>query len=127
MKRMLFALLLTGFIATIAQAQDPFGSDPSPSDRAVEQSPELYMMMKMMERYDDPKQAVQRKAAQKAADRRSRMATQKWYGFSPSRPAVSPAFGIGYAQHWVGNGANRYQWVDNSYPVIVRVPTVLAR
>ena len=134
MKRSLLSLVLLGLAATAAQAQNPFDAAPaapglpaaqaSPSDLPSPESPEMYMMMKMWEKYDDPKEAVRRKAEQKAADRRARLASQKWYGHSQSRPMVNPAFGFSYANRWVGTGIHPYQWRSSTYPVIVRLPVV---
>lgn len=109
-------------------AQEPFtpapSSAPSPSDLRFEQTPEFYMFMKAMERYDDPRQAVRRKAEQKAAERRGRLATQKWYGYSQSRPAANPVPWMGsFAQRWVGNSGNPYHWVEY-WPTTVRIETI---
>ena len=122
MKHLLLTLVAVGLAATSVAAQDPLESGPS-ADAAAERSPEYYML-KMMERYDDPKQMIQRRAAQKAADRRGRLASQKWYGFSPSRPMVNPAYGLQGGQQWIGNGWNPHQWVHDThwYPIIIRSP-----
>ena len=124
MKRLALALTVLAF-ATPALAQDPI-SQPSPSDLQVQQDPQLYMLMKMMERYDNPKQAVHRKAEVKAAQRRGRLASQKWYGFSPLRPNASPLPWMGTsAQHWVGNGVNPHHWVGHDFPTASpRVETI---
>lgn len=135
MKRSLLSMLLLGLAASVAHGQNPFDAAPpatggqpaaqaSPSDLANPESAEMYMMMKMWEKYDDPKEAVRRKAEQKAANRRARLASQRWYGHSQSRPLVNPAFGFSYANRWIGTGINPYQWRSTAYPVIVRVPVV---
>ena len=43
------------------------------------------------ERYETARQLVQRKAALKSAQRRERIAANKAIGYSPLRPATSPA------------------------------------
>ena len=128
MKRTMLALAIvmtsTGVFAQEPFSPAPVSSSPSPSDLQFEQTPEFYMFMKMMERYDSPKQAVRRKAEQKAAERRGRLASQKWYGYSQSRPAANPLPWMStYGQQWVGNGGNPYHWVQY-WPTTVRIETV---
>lgn len=86
MKCLLPMLLLLFAFTTFAHAQDPFdGALPPlqnqpPRDDWGSQDP----------RYDTPKQAVQRKAAWKAAQRRQRLESMKRIGYSPLRPPTSP-------------------------------------
>ncbi|MCA9173887.1 MAG: hypothetical protein KDB14_05310 [Planctomycetales bacterium] len=128
MPRLFCALALMAALAAVqsAQAQEPFGGQPSPSDLQVEQNPQYYMMLKMMERYDDPHQAVRRKAEQKAAERRGRLASQKWYGYSPLRPTTNVVpWMSSYGQHWIGNGYNPDHWVGRDYaPTALLIETV---
>ena len=74
-------------------------------------TPEMWYYMQETRRYDDPKQAIRRKAEMKAAQRRDRLAALKWYGMSDSRPTASalPFYGD-YSPTWVGNSWNPYRW-----------------
>jgi len=97
------ALLIACGQTLNAQDADELGAVPvaktvSPSDRpAVEQPktappagipPEVWVYMETLKRYDDPKQAVRRKAEQRSARRRARLESQRWYGISPLRPSA---------------------------------------
>jgi len=90
---LLFLLALT----TSAQAQDPFEGvfssiqNPPVGDSWDAQEP----------RYDTPKQAVRRKAAWKAAQRRGRLENLKRIGYSPSRPPTSTLPFMGSASGWI--------------------------
>ncbi len=61
-------------------------------------------------------EAIQRKAELKAAQRQRRMATQKWFGYSNSRPSASsaPFMGI-YSPTWSGNTGSPYLWNGSTY------------
>lgn len=121
------ALALTlALLVSHASAQDPFDSpfnspgapaadvppaDTTPADApsAEERDSQLYQMMQMLDRYEDPKQAVRRKAEEKAAQRRDRLASQKWYGYSPLRPTVSAVpWTSRYGSRWVGGSSWGY-------------------
>ena len=75
-------------------------------------TPELWLYSQELRRHDDPAQAVRRRAEQRAAERGQRLAAMKWFGLSNARPQASPVPLMGvYSPAWVGNGANRYDWV----------------
>ena len=78
-------LLITFTLAVSAYAQDPF--DRSFPPRLSQRSRDI--LESQDPRYDTPKQAVRRKAAWKAAQRRQRLENMKRVGYSPSRPATS--------------------------------------
>jgi hypothetical protein len=87
---------------------------------------EMWFYSEQMRRYDDPAQAVRRKAELKAAQRLGRLNAMKWYGFSNARPqaGATPMMGI-YSPAWVGNGYDRYDWTGASWPITaVRVESV---
>jgi hypothetical protein len=102
-----------GAPATTLQAPVPAAAEfsvPNLATPAV--TPELWVYSQEMRRHDDPAQAVRRRAEQRAAERSQRLAALKWFGLSNARPQVSPIPLMGvYSPAWVGNGANRYDWV----------------
>jgi len=79
-------------------------------------TPELWVYSQEQQRHDDPAQAVRRKAEYQAEQRMARLASQKWYGYSNSRPDVNFISNPGtYSPAWVGNAWNRYGWVGSGY------------
>lgn len=89
-------LLLLGLVSS-AHGQDPFaGALPPIQQQSSHDAWEL-----QDPRYDTPKQAVRRKAAWKAAQRRERLETMKRIGYSPSRPPVSSMPFMSSPAHWV--------------------------
>jgi len=74
-------------------------------------TPEMYLYLHELKRYDDPKQAVRRKAELKTAQRNQRLAAQKWFGVSNARPMASaqPFMDL-YSPRWIGNGYNAFDW-----------------
>ena len=99
--------------ATTLEAPVPAAAEftlPNLATPAV--TPELWLYSQELRRHDDPAQAVRRRAEQRAAERGQRLAALKWFGLSNARPQVSPVPLMGvYSPTWVGNGANRYDWV----------------
>jgi hypothetical protein len=144
MKRTLFALALVSFGGSMALTQPAFAQQPGDltpmvtlsAPVAAEQdsqsltptsvTQEMWFYSEQMRRYDDPAQAVRRKAEYKAAQRLSRLNAMKWYGFSNTRPqaGATPMMGI-YSPAWIGNGYDRYDWSGASWPLTaVRVDSV---
>jgi hypothetical protein len=80
-------------------------------------TPEMWFYSQERDRYDDPAQAVRRKAELRGALRTQRIASMKWFGMSNARPqaSVTPMMGI-YSPTWVGNGFDRYDWVSAEWP-----------
>ena len=75
-------------------------------------TPELWLYSQELRRHDDPAQAVRRRAEQRADQRSQRLAAMKWFGLSNARPQASPVPIMDvYSPKWVGNGANRSDWV----------------
>src|SRR5262249_31764441 len=94
-----FAVVLT---ASPLFAQQPItpclaATDKTPSTAGlhvispgeVAATPEMWFYEQQIRRYDDPTIAFRAISAQKAAERRARLAAMKWYGFSNSRPQAS--------------------------------------
>ncbi len=86
MKCLVPTLLLLCVCATSVLAQDPFHGALPP----LQSQPARDAWEAQDPRYDTPKQAVRRKAAWKAAQRRQRLENMKRVGYSPSRPPTSP-------------------------------------
>ena len=81
-----------------------------------EMTPEMWLYMQEMNRHDDPKTAVRRKAEFRTAQRQRRIAAREWFGYSNARPTVNPdPYMAGYSAHWSANNAMRPdQWIGNS-------------
>jgi hypothetical protein len=79
-------------------------------------TPEMWLYMQEMRRYDDPLNAVRAHAADRAAQRRARLAAQAWFGFSNTRPQASPMpFTDMYSPTWVSNSWNPYGWIGSGH------------
>lgn len=97
----LAAVILTAVLSTThAQDFSVVGQGPAadrqnrtpitlPSDSEI--TPEMWLYVQEMRRFDDPANAQRRRAEQVAGARRDRIASRKWYGVSLSRPTVSPS------------------------------------
>jgi len=124
------ALLLLGS-AAVAVAQDAveeeatFRSPGQQTNVTVTQTPEMVFYQQERERYEDPKMMVRRRAELKGQQRAERLASQKWFGISNSRPTVSCTPGIGgsYAPYWGSNSYDPNRW--RPYQPIVVVPNVM--
>lgn len=126
MKRSSMFSLACLALTQVAMAQDP---DQNARPRALEQSTgvavtpttEMWFYEQERSRYDDPQQAVRRRAELRAAQRASRLAAMEWYGMSNSRPSANatPVTGS-YAPTWTSpNTYDPNQWRPgrNSAPV----------
>ncbi len=89
----------------------------------VPATPEMWFYEQQVQRQDDPAIAFRAISAQKAADRRARMAAMKWYGFSNSRPQASIDVVHGpYSPQWIGNGYQSYSWMGPAANSTLIVP-----
>lgn len=90
-----------------------------PSDIAM--TPEMWFYIEEYRRYQDPAEAVRRKARQRAEQRRQRLAAQKWFGISNLRPQANPIpWFATYSPVWAGNSWDPYRWTGyGAYPVVV--------
>ncbi len=125
MTRLLFGILLLTILGSGAYGQqpmDPTRAAVSPSDVAGAKtpqqgqvSPEMWYYMQERNRLEDPKLAVRRNAEFRGAQRRRRIESSRWFGYSRLRPQASPAPFMGtYAPAWVGNsGWNDYRWIGH--------------
>ena len=116
--------------ASPANSQDDLFADPPkaeaestptislPSTGPV--TPEMWLYMQEYQRYQQPKEAVRRKAQIRAAQRQNRLEAQRWFGVSNLRPMANPIpFYGSYSPAWVGNGASPYAWVGYGQPYVV--------
>lgn len=151
MKKIILSVCLLTLACTAARGQDPVPSiegAPGPFHVPVAQpvnevpanpgtipgvspgqmTPEMYLYLHELKRYDDPKQAVRRKAELKTAQRNQRLASQKWFGVSNARPMASaqPFMDL-YSPRWIGNGYNAFDWQgaqNGTAPIVVVEPTI---
>jgi len=118
--------LLVVMMAMSAEAQAPaennssmrFSGGITPGE--VTATPEMWFYQEQMNRRDDPKEAVRRKAEFRTAQREARLAARRWYGVSLSRPTTSTAIMNGEsAAVWTGSDPlYPYRW-RNTSPVVV--------
>lgn len=119
-----FALMFLLGAAVPAVAQDntavPQFVAPSisVSSSQLTPTPEMWLYEQQLREYLDPAMAVRRKAEQRSAQRRHRIAAMKWFGMSNERPVVSPdPFNGEYSPSWVGNHSlYPYRWSGESRP-----------
>lgn len=134
MKRLIlgFALLPALVFCSVATAQDldklPKAGDQAVAGDQVTQTEDMWFYLQELRRYDDPQVMVRRKAEQKAAQRRARLAAMRWYGWMQGRPIANPVPSMGYySPMWGGNGPDPYLWIGNSYVrTTVRIDTARA-
>jgi len=91
---------------------------------------EMWFYAQELQRYDDPKLSVRRKAEGRAKSRRNRLAAMRWFGLSKARPEANPTPWFGtYLPVWRGNHSDPYRWhgigngmitVGRSYPMVYR-------
>ncbi len=80
----------------------------------VSMSPEMWLYLHQEQRAEDPQTIVRRKAQEKSAARRNRIAAKQWFGYSSARPKANPTpWTSQYSPVWVGNGNSPYQWQGN--------------
>jgi hypothetical protein len=74
-------------------------------------TPEMWFYDQAMRQYQDPHLQVRQKAEFEMAQRQRRLAAQRWFGISNSRPSAetTPMTGT-YAPSWVSNTQNPMQW-----------------
>lgn len=131
MNRLLCVVSMMVLLASVAQAQEPPPRPPLEVDLASTQNrlaqtqsmanitPEMWLYMQEMERYDDPEMAVRRKAEQRAAQRQNRIAARKWFGLSNIRPVANPVpIMSSYSPYWAGQNSDPHRWDGIGGPVI---------
>jgi hypothetical protein len=119
----IFVLL---FPATLPGAEASDDSDPllpesyELDSRAVTPTPEMWLYLQEQRRHDDPKMLVKQNAELRAAQRRRRLASMKWFGLSNQRPQANPTplFGV-YSPGWSAGLWAPYRWVGAGYPAVL--------
>jgi hypothetical protein len=83
----------------------------------AQMTPEMWFYQQESRRYDDPKQAVRRKAEFKAAQRERRIAAMQWYGYSNARPTANASLFTGsYSPGWGSNSrSDPFLWRGGAY------------
>ena len=124
MRRLLIAFLLSATCMAVssALAQQPSnrlrgGAEPvsSVNMKDVQATPEMWFYEQQMKRYNDPQEMVRQNAAFEAAQRKQRLAAQKWYGYSKSRPMVNPTpFGASYSPTWNNATIRPWSWAAST-------------
>ncbi len=87
-------------------------------------TPEMWFYEQERRRANDPKQLLKAKAEFKAAQRQRRIASQQWFGYSPSRPVANftPWMGLTYSPGWNGGQLDPFRWSSAGAPLVVRTP-----
>jgi hypothetical protein len=102
-------------------------ADPEFSLGQLTPTPEMWFYEQALRRYRDPKVAVRRRAEFEADQRQARLAAQRWFGYSNSRPTVSPVpFTSNYSPMWTSNSPYGNQWRGVSRTTVV-IPVPPAR
>lgn len=116
MKRTVFALIVGLSTVTTAAAQGPAPAAPKINARVstseLHATQEMWFYEQELQRYNDPKLAVRKKAEFRAAQRERRLAAMQWFGMSNSRPMASPTPVMGtYSPMWTSNYIDPYRWM----------------
>lgn len=80
-----------------------------------EMTPEMWLYLQELRRYDDPHMAVRRKAEFRADQRQRRIASREWFGLSNMRPTANPTPWFGsYSARWSSSDTLRPdRWAAN--------------
>ena len=134
MNRLLWAAIVVGSAISTAYAQEPTPAAPAavqqadPHSSMANLTPEMWLYMQQLERHDDPKMAVRRKAEERAAQRTHRIAARKWFGLSNSRPSAGPIPVMGtYSPFWSGNDSDPNRWNGIGPSVIITTGEAVVR
>ncbi len=111
MRRFALALAVVSLMSGTGFAQNPksrgakqkeFDLTRQPSWSRMIPTEAMYMYEQHKRDFLDPTMAIRRRAEYKAWERRSRLAAQRWYGYSNSRPTRHPTpFTSGSSsRHW---------------------------
>lgn len=82
---------------------------------------EVWLYEQERRRYEDPKQAVRRRAEFRANQRQRRIESRKWYGISNARPLANPTpLTSAYSHQWAGHRFAPFLWQNSPSIVITR-------
>jgi hypothetical protein len=123
------SLLLLSCLITVARAEPwhrEHAEDGTLADLMPQPTEEMWFYLQELRRHDDPQQAIRRGAEFKTAQRRMRIESRKWFGYSPSRPTASPIPTMGvHSPMWVGNTGDPYRWVGGGVIRVANVTSVV--
>lgn len=126
MKRLIVGLVLAFGCFSSAVHAEPWNRELDDetvlADLFPQPTQEVWFYLQEMRRHDDPQQAIRRAAEFKAAARRLRIETRKWYGYSPARPNVPSVPMMVNSPAWSGTDNDPYRWVGGG---VLRVATVV--
>jgi hypothetical protein len=116
MKRIMFALAAWLVTIVTASGQEAGATAPKVNARIsmseLKATPEMWFYEQELQRYNDPKLAVRRKAEFRTAQRERRLASMAWFGMSNSRPMASPTPVMGtYSPMWSSNYIDPNRWM----------------
>jgi hypothetical protein len=131
MNRTLLSLVVLSVVTSAAWAQNPVRRGPEKDADPAKQTPwsrvppteAMWMYEQQKRDYLDPTLAIRRRAEYTAWQRRYRLASMQWYGYSNSRPSWHPTpFMSGtFSPSWTGNDyLDRYRWSTAAPPVVIR-------
>jgi hypothetical protein len=103
----------------------------SPADSTIQLprsgpvTPEMWLYMQEYQRYQQPKEAVRRKAELRSVQRQRRLEAQRWFGVSNLRPLANPVPYFGsYSPAWTGHPSEPYSWVGFGQPFVTYHTTI---
>ena len=117
-------------LAAPALAQGPADADirigNTISLGEVTPTPEMWFYQQTLLQYQDPKLAVRRKAEERSAQRRARIAARKWFGFSNTRPQAGADLVHGdYSPGWSSRSVNYpFRWGGYGAAAVVVRPVI---
>jgi len=109
----LFAVLAAALTCNPAMAETRRvdRGEAEPPIASPTMTPEMWLYLQEMRRYDDPQTMIRRRAEQRAAQRQLRIAARKWFGHSLSRPQANPVpFYSTYSPYWTGGSWDPFAW-----------------
>lgn len=83
----------------------------TPTGTTTSVTPEMWFYEQERSHWENPREAVRRKAEFRAAQRAQRIASMQWFGKSNARPSVNPTpFTGSYSPTWTSNNFDPYRW-----------------
>jgi hypothetical protein len=111
-------IVLTALLITVGTAAGQEAGTTAPKVKAristgeLHPTPEMWFYEQELQRYNDSKLAVRKKAEFRAAQRERRLAAMQWLGMSNARPIASPTPVMGtYSPMWTSNYIDPFRWM----------------
>lgn len=77
----------------------------------VSQTPEMWFYEQERSHWENPREAVRRKAESRSTQRSNRIASMRWYGMSNARPSANATpITSTYSPTWTSNNFDPYRW-----------------